>query len=283
MANWLTYANRGATRNQPLSPELVEKLGAFLPDMGINMEVFSGGQDATGPHRTGSHRHDHGGAADAFFYKDGRKLDWANPNDLPVFEDLVSRAKAAGITGIGAGEGYMRPGSMHIGMGSPSVWGAGGKGRNAPDWLRRAYGQPGGLSLGTNPVAPAASVIHPEISPSVQPAASVGTQPVGVPAMDGPKGAEVDVGQFPPAPTPSFWDNAAAAFKNPASPLMSGLAGLVGAMGGQREAPSAPIQSTLPSMEAGDAARAQGAAQLMATLLASKKKKPMGLTIGSGV
>jgi hypothetical protein len=142
-AEWLRYSNQGATRNDPVSPELVNAL-SFLPDLGVTMEVFSGGQEAAGQggSRTGSTRHDHGQAADVFFYKDGRRLDWANPADVPLFQEIVARGKAAGITGFGAGDGYMQPGSMHIGFGSPAVWGAGGKGSNAPDWLRTAYSNP---------------------------------------------------------------------------------------------------------------------------------------------
>lgn len=144
--NWLNYANQSATRNQPLSPRLVNAL-SFLPEMGVTMEVFSGGQDAEGPNRVGSHRHDHGGAGDVFFYKDGRRLDWSNPNDVPIYQDIVKRARANGVTGFGAGDGYMQPGSMHIGFGSEAVWGAGGKGANAPEWLRAAYsGAPAGAS-----------------------------------------------------------------------------------------------------------------------------------------
>jgi hypothetical protein len=140
---WVQYDNHGATRNDPLSDDLVRSL-SFLADMGITARVFSGGQEAAGEGgaRTGSVRHDHGGAGDVFFYRNGRKLDWANPEDLPVFEEIVRRGKAAGITGFGAGEGYMQPGSMHIGFGAPAVWGAGGSGENAPDWLRAAYGAP---------------------------------------------------------------------------------------------------------------------------------------------
>lgn len=139
---WLRYANSGATRNDPLDPALIKAM-SFLPEMGVTMEVFSGGQEPAGTPggaRTGSTRHDHGKAGDVFFYKDGRKLDWANPNDLPIFEEIVRRGKAAGVTGWGAGPGYMQPGSMHIGFGAPAVWGAGGKGANAPEWLRAAYG-----------------------------------------------------------------------------------------------------------------------------------------------
>ncbi|OJU12264.1 MAG: hypothetical protein BGN85_09425 [Alphaproteobacteria bacterium 64-11] len=139
--DWLTYANTGAIRNEPLSPKLVGDLNSFLPDMGVTMKVFSGGQEAAGPRRTGSHRHDGGNAADVFFYKDGRQLDWNNPQDVPLFQQIVERARQAGITGFGAGPGYMQPGSMHIGFGTPNVWGAGGRSANAPDWLRQAFNE----------------------------------------------------------------------------------------------------------------------------------------------
>ena len=139
---WLRYANQGATRNMPLDPRLVQAVGSFLPELGLAMEVFSGGQPAigSGGARVGSTRHDHGNAADVFFLQNGRRLNWQNPQDLPLFREIVRRGKAAGITGFGAGEGYMQPGSMHIGFGSPGVWGAGGKSANAPKWLAEAYG-----------------------------------------------------------------------------------------------------------------------------------------------
>lgn len=142
----IRYSNQGATRNQPLSPELLQAL-SFLPELGIEMEVVSGGQAAkgSGGQRTGSTRHDHGNAADADFYMGGRKLDWNNPADQPIFQEIVKRARANGVTGIGAGDDYMGAGRMHIGFGSESVWGADGKGENAPDWLRAAYsGAPAG-------------------------------------------------------------------------------------------------------------------------------------------
>ncbi|MDD9726536.1 hypothetical protein PVV74_13785 [Roseovarius sp. SK2] len=136
----IRYSNQGAIRNQPLSDRMMGAL-SFLPELGVEMEVFSGGQAAkgSGGPRTGSTRHDHGNAADVFFYKDGRRLDWADPNDQPIFSEIVRRGKAAGLTGFGAGQNYMQPGSMHIGFGTPAVWGAGGKGSNAANWLRHAY------------------------------------------------------------------------------------------------------------------------------------------------
>lgn len=146
-ADWLNYANQGATRSLPLNDQLVNALG-FLPELGVTMEVFSGGQPEAGQGpRVGSERHDHGNAADVFFYKDGQKLDWANPEHQPLFQEIVRRGKAAGITGFGAGDGYMQPGSMHLGFGPEAVWGAGGKGENAPDWLRSAFsGAPAGAA-----------------------------------------------------------------------------------------------------------------------------------------
>lgn len=157
--SYLRYANQGATRNLPLDPRLVSSL-AFLGDMGITAEVYSGGQPAkgSGGKRVGSTRHDHGNAADVRFFRGDQQLDWARDSDRPFFEDIVRRGREAGITGFGAGPGYMAPGTMHIGFGAPGVWGAGGRAANAPDWLRNAYG---GASAG-----PSAMALSPERSPS---------------------------------------------------------------------------------------------------------------------
>jgi hypothetical protein len=117
---------------------------SFVGDMGITMDVVSGGQEAEGQggSRTGSTRHDHGMAADVDFYKGGRKLDWNNPQDIPILQEIVRTARARGVTGIGAGDDYMGPGRFHVGFGTPAVWGAGGKSANAPSWLVEAYNNP---------------------------------------------------------------------------------------------------------------------------------------------
>lgn len=187
-AAWLQYANAGAIRNQPLNDKLVNSLG-FLPELGVTMKVFSGGQDASGPRRTGSHRHDHGNAGDMFFYKDGRKLDWRNPKDLPLFTEIVRRAKANGVTGIGAGEGYMQPGSMHIGFGTPAVWGAGGNGANAADWLRKAFA--GGEAPAVPPAAAQAKAMMPSPPP-------MGTAMTGAPPMAPPPAPTIVPASAPP-------------------------------------------------------------------------------------
>lgn len=147
----LQYANSGATRNKPLSNELAGALEKVLPKLGVTARVFSGGQDAKGKggRRTGSTRHDYGNAADVFFYKDGRKLDWSDPKDRPIFEAIVREGRKVGITGFGAGDGYMQRGSMHLGFGKPAVWGRGGSKETAPDWLKTAYyGSSQGMARG---------------------------------------------------------------------------------------------------------------------------------------
>lgn len=138
--NYIVYENQGATRSLPLSPELHGAL-SFLGDMGIEARVFSGGQPGigSGGSRTGSVRHDHGNAADVTFWRNGRMLDWRKSEDIPVFQEIVRRGRAAGLTGFGAGPGYMTPGSMHIGFGNPAVWGVNGDVANAPAWLREAF------------------------------------------------------------------------------------------------------------------------------------------------
>ncbi|WP_313199916.1 hypothetical protein [Rhizobium sp.] len=140
MANYIRYFNQNATRSQPLDEDLIKRL-AYLEDMGITAHVISGGQPGIdeGGARTGSVRHDHGHSMDADFYMGDRKLDWNNPDDLPIFQKIVSQGKAAGITGIGGADDYMGAGRLHMGMGTPSRWGAGGKSDNAPAWLAAAY------------------------------------------------------------------------------------------------------------------------------------------------
>lgn len=152
---WLRYSNQKATRNDPLDPRLVDAM-SFVGGMGITMDVVSGGQEAAGEGgaRTGSTRHDHGMAADVDFYKDGRKLDWNNAADMPILTQIVQTAKSRGVTGIGAGDDYMGAGRFHVGFGNPGVWGAGGKGANAPQWLLDAYS---GAPSGAAPAAPTMS------------------------------------------------------------------------------------------------------------------------------
>lgn len=145
--SWIRYENQNATRNDPLNPALVDSM-SFLGEMGIEMRVVSGGQEAEGEggERTGSTRHDHGNAADVDFYMGGRRLSTENPDDIPILTQIVQQARANGVTGFGEGADYMGAGRVHIGFGPESVWGAGGSSENAPEWLRAAVG---GAPLGS--------------------------------------------------------------------------------------------------------------------------------------
>lgn len=151
----------GTIRNQPVSPELERALNNAAAAAGIDGVVInSGGQPAAGSGgaRTGSTRHDDGGAADLQLIVGGRALDITNPNDLPLIQAFIAQAQANGATGFGAGTDYMGNNTLHVGFGAPGVWGAGGAGDAAPDWLRTAAGggaaTAGGGQRSSTPSAP---------------------------------------------------------------------------------------------------------------------------------
>ena len=120
-------------RNLPLNSNLNAALNSVLPNLGLTAVVTSGGQvtaeeAARGKgQRTGSVRHDHGGAADVQFQTtDGRTLSWENPQDVPLLQRAVTELKGQGLTGFGAAGDYMGASTTHIGYGTPAVWGAKG-------------------------------------------------------------------------------------------------------------------------------------------------------------
>lgn len=127
--------NNNGTRNRPLNNDLNAALNSVLPNLGLTAVVTSGGQVTAEEaarglgNRTGSTRHDHGGAADVKFRTtDGRILSWENPQDVPQLRAAVTELKKTGLTGFGAGSDYMGATTTHIGYGTPAVWGSkGGK------------------------------------------------------------------------------------------------------------------------------------------------------------
>lgn len=134
---------QSGTRSQPVTDVLRSQIAAAAKAAGVNAEIFSGGQDSEGPNRVGSHRHDHGNAADLKLYQigpDGRRryLRHDNEADRAVMETFLRESVRAGASGIGAGPGYMGPDRMHVGGGSNAAWGAGGSSANAPEWVQRA-------------------------------------------------------------------------------------------------------------------------------------------------
>lgn len=299
MADYIRYANQKAGRNQPLNQDLVKAL-SYLGDMGITAEVFSGGVDPGMGALSRSGRHVHGGAGDMRFYQGDRRLNWANPDDLPLFRDIVAKGKAAGITGFGAGPGYMGEGSMHVGFGNPGVWGAGGKGANAPDWLRAAYN---GTELPASVAqAPATKGLTLSSQPEgVQKLAAAGRVPsydslmasqasATTPTMSG--GASAGIGASGSATAtagveaPSVFDT----FKNEGfqagmkalgknADAMKGVGALAGLFGGGNKggndgsATIDPAQG-IAATESADAGRAQAAQQLMSVAMNARMKRP---------
>jgi hypothetical protein len=137
----IVEATEGKIRDRPIKDELRRLLAKAADAAAIEtVLVTSGGQASKGTpgKRTGSTRHDLGNAADLQLLKGGRPLDFTVAADRAVIEAFVTAAAANGATGIGAGVEYMGPKTLHVGFGSKSVWGAGGKAANAPDWLKRA-------------------------------------------------------------------------------------------------------------------------------------------------
>ena len=152
----LSYTNQGATRNRKTVPRLESILtqgASGVPGIG-RIEIFSGGQAAkgSGGARTGSVRHDHGNSADIRVYDtQGRQLRPDNAQHQATLGALVERWRSLGATGIGAGPGYMGGSGIHVGFGSDIVWGAGGRSKNAPAWLRAAHARGASGQVGSPP------------------------------------------------------------------------------------------------------------------------------------
>lgn len=160
----ITYMNQGAVRNQPLDPRLVQIYQAAAAAAGIDeIRVISGGQPVTGTNRVGSHRHDLGGAGDIQLVKNGRVLSQSNAADIPFFEKFANTAVRSGAVGVGAGPGYMNPETIHVGFGSPGVWGE--KGGAPAEWLVRAAGAASPPGPGAGPGSE--MFVPPTMAPSM--------------------------------------------------------------------------------------------------------------------
>ena len=140
-AGSVTYQNAAATRRLTLISALEQILVAAANATGLDVVIFSGGQNST-TGTVGSHRHDDGYAADIWLYKDGNRISMVN--NVADASAFATAAKAAGAISIGAGSGYMGGVGMHVDispgntvvLASAKYWGSGGRSANAPSWLR---------------------------------------------------------------------------------------------------------------------------------------------------
>jgi len=120
----IVMANQGAKRNDPLKGDIANRIKAAAAATGVDIQVHSGGQEtreevAAGKgRRTGSVRHDHGGAADLRLMKNGKILPFNENRE--TYRKFAENAAAAGLTGIGVDE---KAGYIHAGGGSQAAWG----------------------------------------------------------------------------------------------------------------------------------------------------------------
>jgi hypothetical protein len=127
-------ATSGAIRNLPINETTRQILLTASRQTGLRVYVFPGGQPIEGRNRTGSHRHDLGGAADLYLVHPMTRhvLDMRDPDDRVCMASFIQASVAAGATGVGAGVGYMGAHAMHVGGGSAAYWGGAG-------WVPAAY------------------------------------------------------------------------------------------------------------------------------------------------
>lgn len=124
----------GATRKLPINETTRRILLTASRQTGLRVYVFSGGQPTHGLNRTGTHRHDLGGAADLYLVHPVTHhiLDMRDPDDRVCMASFIQASLAAGATGVGVGLRYMGAHAMHIGGGTAAYWGG-------AEWLPAAY------------------------------------------------------------------------------------------------------------------------------------------------
>lgn len=150
------YKAAGKIRQLDIKPHVDQwartAAASLSKEIGKSVELFyiSGGQhdhESKGP-RTGSHRHDHGGAVDLQLVVNGRKITPAQ--DPGLYKRYLAYAAAAGAPGLGH-----YPGHVHVGGGSVAAWGPNGSKDTLGEGYRiaieqgRAMAQGGGEYVGS--------------------------------------------------------------------------------------------------------------------------------------
>lgn len=117
------FTSHGAIRSQPVSKTVQTQIARAVNAVDSDLKVYvtSGGQPSSGSNRTGSHRHDNGGAADFYLIKNGQRLSISQNRE--IYKAVAYNLAAAGATGIGIDEGA---GYIHSGGGSRAAWGYSG-------------------------------------------------------------------------------------------------------------------------------------------------------------
>lgn len=137
-------------RNKPIQNQLLQILNTAANAAGVEVRIFSAGQDiqGQGTRRTGSKRHDAGYAADVWLYprqfEDGSVLDSEilsqnNADELAVIVKFIEECKKAGATAVGAGLPYMTcrangGNGIHVDIADDNSVGPNDRGYKAPYW-----------------------------------------------------------------------------------------------------------------------------------------------------
>ena len=127
-----TQGIENKTRNQPLRNDIFNIINQAAKDNSLIVEIFSAGQDVSGPQRTGSSRHNNGYAADIWMYTENNYFSSSTPTKLKTNDGSKDEEKMKkfsqsllkhGIHSIGAGNGYMNDVGIHvdIAIGQPKV------------------------------------------------------------------------------------------------------------------------------------------------------------------
>ena len=137
----------GKIRDKPISGYLKNFLSQAAAKINVTVVVTSGGQPSSGSQRTGSHRHDHGMAAD-FMIRDnysGKFVPITQGNKWSAFaREFRTVANAAGYTTSGgAAHGYMGPDTAHFDI-------AAGRNPGVQQAVWPKSGRPGWVSILTS-------------------------------------------------------------------------------------------------------------------------------------
>jgi hypothetical protein len=161
----------GKTRSLPVAQADLDRMYAILQgiDPTLSLDIVSGAQPASGPHRTGSHRHDvdasgFGHTADIVFSRDGRAL---MPDANKELYANYIKAAAPSFPGIGH-YGW----GIHVGNGNPAFWGPNKSAATADPTFAAAYA----AGRGGAPAGPAG----PTQAQAFQPALGDVVAPTGV-------------------------------------------------------------------------------------------------------
>ena len=128
----------GKTRSLPVAQGDLDRMYAILQgiDPTLSLDIVSGAQPASGPHRTGSHRHDvdasgFGHTADIVFSRNGQAL---MPNANKELYANYIKAAASSFPGIGHYDW-----GIHVGGGAPAFWGPNKSAATADPTFAAAY------------------------------------------------------------------------------------------------------------------------------------------------